>query len=349
MGAGTRGSNVNVKPPKLVTSDLKMIGSFQEISRRYNAEDPLEEAWAQLGRLATNEYLAGVKPRRAVENLEKHLAYAKVRVSQSLEFRSAGHAGTLLTAPLTLYYSFLNILRAYLALYPGEMTGGHGLHFKQADNILDCYATLSPGTFTAYLDQKLLKWDNKPTITLRTALGCIVELWQDLASAGTPMQGHVQLVHVDAGAWGETTLRFPSYPGDLAANWASDFPQFASICKPDGAGTGLIVDPEATGTTYESVSHFVRHFLLPHLTISEARLWWLYRKSELGVHWDRLAYYHVAMFILGSAVRYEPELVLAANAPDSGVGWLLRRFVSKAERYFPQLLLCEIHRGQVYM
>jgi hypothetical protein len=60
-------------------------------------------------------------------------------------------------------------------------------------------------------------------------------------------------------------------------------------------------------------------------------------------------YYHVAAFILSSAVRYQPELVLDVNKPDSGVGWLLNRFLKAAERFYPQLHLENVWRRQVYL
>jgi hypothetical protein len=52
------------------------------------------------------------------------------------------------------------------------------------------------------------------------------------------------------------------------------------------------------------------------------------------------------MFILGSIVRYQPELILPVSGSDSETGWLLRRFLSQAERFYPQLKLIEQNGGQ---
>jgi hypothetical protein len=53
----------------------------------------------------------------------------------------------------------------------------------------------------------------------------------------------------------------------------------------------------------------------------------------------RAAYYYIALFILASTVRYEPEMLVALVNPDSPLGWMVERFLNSAERFFPHLVL----------
>jgi hypothetical protein len=78
-----------------------------------------------------------------VSNWQKHLSYLQVRLTQALEFRRAAHSLTLLTAPLTLYYSFLNLMRAYMTLRHEVQAGKHhGLSFHAAASLFESEASL---------------------------------------------------------------------------------------------------------------------------------------------------------------------------------------------------------------
>ena len=51
-------------------------------------------------------------------------------------------------------------------------------------------------------------------------------------------------------------------------------------------------------------------------------------------HLPRAAYDFVAMSILGSVVRYEPELLEPLTKPQDELGWMINRFLALAERFF---------------
>ena len=92
-------------------------------------EVPLDEIWQRIGRFASVEYLRRtLQPRTAGINWDHHTQYTALRLQQAIEFRGASRAATILTRPLTLYYSFLHITRAFLALGPEIISRpGHGL------------------------------------------------------------------------------------------------------------------------------------------------------------------------------------------------------------------------------
>jgi hypothetical protein len=71
---------------------------------------------------------------------------------QAIELRAATREATLLTAPLSLYYSVLNLTRASLAIREdGLDSKRHGLFFDQDPDILQCRAKVTDGTFASIL------------------------------------------------------------------------------------------------------------------------------------------------------------------------------------------------------
>lgn len=172
------------------------IGSFQNESNQYSSEHPIDEVWSRIGRFGTTSFLNTFRPDKQDIPWDEYLKYAQVRIRQSIEFRIAAQSATLLTSPLPLYYSFLNLTRAFLALGPELMPRSmHGLKFIKADNLLDSKAQLSKGTFTDYLDALSVEWQEGHEITLGDALGHIVELAHDYRSFSSN-QSYVQSVAV---------------------------------------------------------------------------------------------------------------------------------------------------------
>lgn len=327
--------------------DLNWIGSFQNENNLYSSEHPIEEVWSQIGRFGTSSFLESCKPDKQDIPWDEYLKYARVRIRQSIEFREASQSSTLLTSPLPLYYSFLNLTRAFLALGPELMPrSGHGLKFIKADDLLDSKAQLSKGTFTDYLDASSIGWQEGCDITLGGALGHIVELAHDYRSF-SPNRGYVQPVWVRAQMKGSVRLQFLDYPKNFAQDWQNDFSELVDVCVYEKDSTLLVTDPQV-GQEYSNVSQFLAVKLMPGLTLQNHSTWYMFRKDNLPIKLNRAGYYYVAMFILGSVVRYEPELMLSVSSDESETGWLLRRFLKHAERFFPQLKLTEFYKREIY-
>src|SRR5437660_1467825 len=104
------------------------IGSFQS-GFRYESENPVEEVWSRVARLgATTALRAGLCDSVDASRTDQIARYAALRIRQAVEFRQATRGSTVLTAPLTLYYSFLNLVRALLSLSTAEEPSRtHGL------------------------------------------------------------------------------------------------------------------------------------------------------------------------------------------------------------------------------
>jgi hypothetical protein len=327
--------------------EMNWLGSFQNTRLHYSSENPLEDVWAQLGRVATREHLTALKPNNPSVPWDEFCKYIQVRFMQAQEFRNAARAGTVLTSPLTLYYSFLNLMRGTMAMVPEVMPiNSHGLKFIAGADILSSAAELCRGTFTQHLELVGVTWKKQDRITLGDALGCIVEMVGDLAGFD-PKLCHVQFVSVIARMRGALSLGFQFYRRDFAANWAKDFPTLATSCEPAAdCVLTLNVKPDAYSNQPEGIAEFLHKNLWNALTITQRPKWWTLRRSEPHLQLDRISYYHVAMFILGSAVRYQPELVSEIASSNSGVGWLIKRFLQRAERFYPQLQLTYTWGGQ---
>src|SRR5262245_946040 len=113
--------------------DSHYLGSFQRGIRLY-AETPLEEVWSRLSLYGSEEFLReNVTDVRDIEALSDYVA---VRMRQAIELRTATRQATLLTAPLTLYYSVLNLTRASMAIRQEIYSKGHGLTYKVNSDIL---------------------------------------------------------------------------------------------------------------------------------------------------------------------------------------------------------------------
>ena len=326
--------------------DFPHIGSFQA-QNKFFCENPLEEAWSQIARFGTTDFLSNYAPQNKEINWKKYLQYVEVRIRQAVEFREASRHATLLTAPLPLYYSFLNLTRAFLALGPEIMPRpGHGLKFIRAEKLLDSKAQIIRGTFADYLDACKLPWKETDEITLGQALGFIIELCHEYTKIDE-VPSFIQPVVISAMMGGEVRLSFPNYLGNFAENWQNNFPDLSEICALEDNNT-LFVTNKELGKDINNVSQLARdHFLQP-LIIQSHATWYKFLHNKNGLNLNRIAYYYIAMFILGSVVRYEPELMLNASAPESQLGWFLKRFLTLAERFFPQLKLMEVHQSELY-
>lgn len=328
--------------------DLNWIGSFQNENVQYHSENPIEEVWLRIGRFGTSSFLENhFKPEKQDIPWDDYLKFVRVRIRQSVEFRAASQSATLLTSPLPLYYSFLNLTRAFLALGPELIPrSGHGLKFIKAGDLLDSKAQLIKGTFTDYLNSLSIEWKEGSEITLGDALGHIVELDRDFSSF-SPNQSYVQPIWVKAKMKGAVHLQFLKYPKNFLQEWQNDFAVLAHACVYEEDATLRVIDPQV-GQEYANVSKFLAEKLMPGLVLQNHSTWYMYRNDNLPIKLNRIGYYYVAMFILGSVVRYEPELMLSVSSDESEIGWLLRRFFKLAERFFPQLKLSEFHKTEIY-
>lgn len=326
---------------------IPYFGSFQKNRFLFRTEEPLNEVWSQISRFGTSFLKKYFNSSKSDFIPKDFFEYTEIRMRQAVEFRNAAHNATPLTSPLLLYYSFLNLTRAFLSLDPEEnKSKRHGLNFRKGKDILSSYATLSDGTFTDYLTSQKISWNKGDAISLSHALGSIIEFEYDY-KLFNKNNSHIQKVFVDAVVNEQVKLIFPNYPHNFENDWCIDFPELASYCEIDNENT-LLIKESAHINDYEAIENFLENHLLPPLNIQNEATWFAIRKKELPLALTRSAYYYISIFILGSIVRYEPEIIYSISQEDSEAFWILERFLKIAERYFPQLKIMELYKSQIY-
>jgi len=322
--------------------DLQYIGPLKR-GLYQRSENPLEEVWSWIARFGITEWLQ--RSAKMEKPWEDWGPYVVARVRQAVEFRTAARDISILTRPLPLYYSLLNLLRGFFAIAEArKLKTGHGLRFVEEDqaNFFDMRAKFIDGTFTDYLDAKNIPHEKGTVITLGQAFSRIIEIGDKIS----PSVGPYEVFQVSAEAWlsGKVRLHFHCPPGEAAhfpTNWQKWFPKLKDLCSLDPPGTVLIVDrPAAETIGREEIVDFFHQTLEVNLSSSiDDSSWFAIRQTDPKLDLPRAACYFIGAFILSSAVRYRPESLLAISNPDSEAGWIVARFLNAAERYFPHLLL----------
>ena len=316
---------------------LNYIGSFQT-GRRIVTENPLEELWNRVARLGitafTKTYVSSIGT-----PWDQWVPYAIPRFRQAAEFRRAASGGSLLTRPLSLYYSALNLMRAMYAMkVESAPAPRHGLVFKEAPSLLDCTATPACGTFADYLAANQVT-NVTAAFTLRDCLACIPEVGDEFIALDVGYPTCLGL-EVHALMNGEMKLEFHCQwdPTGFRDNWTTWFPSLATDCTLEPEGTLLRVNKGDNTKSYEAIAAFLASRLWPNLLWSEFRAIWYAPVTGTLPSLPRAAYYFLALFILGNVVRYTPEQLSDLTNPDSHLGWTMQRFVNAAERFYPQLM-----------
>jgi YaaC-like Protein len=210
--------------------DSKYIGSFQK-GLRLTAENPLEEVWSRLGLYGSEDYLreglTGVRDKQASAD------YIAVRMRQAIELRAATRQATLLTAPLTLYYSVLNLTLASMAIRDDILDSKrHGLIFRKAPQILASRAEVNDGTFSRYISVAGSTVKTGVQISLNDCLSRVIETSADYCMV-TRDRAHACPVTVDI-SLGETFLKFRSdWAGGeqhFRSHWETEYPSLVAFC-----------------------------------------------------------------------------------------------------------------------
>ena len=224
----------------------------------------------------------------------------------------------------------------------------HGLTFKKGKDLLSSGAKITSGTFTDYLSSFNTPWKKGTVVTLRDSFSRIIEIHHDFRTI-KGNSSYVFPVSVKAYTNGPIYIDLLIPYDDFPGKWEDDFPKLKQLCELDDNGKRLIIKDKAICESYESIAKCINSILFPYLIYNDSSsLWFLIREVDQSLIFPRASYYYLAIFILGSIVRYEPDLMLESSQMDSEIGWLLNRFIQAAERFFPQLKLWEQFNTTVY-
>jgi len=330
--------------------DLAYVGSFKR-GIYLRSENPPEEVWTWIARIGITDWLKrSAKTKGAWDDWGP---YTVARVRQAVEFRTAARDVSILTRPLPLYYSLLNLLRGFIAMNEArEAKKRHGLSFVGEDELkfFDMGAEFTNGTFTDYLDVLNNSYGQKTVITLGEAFSRIVEIGDKISPSVGPNE--VFQVSLEAYHSGKVRLHFKCPPGEealFATSWQQWFPKLKDLCSLEPANTILAVDTSKVDTsTHEAITDFCYRALEVNLNSCDELSWFAIRQTTAAFDLPRPALYFIGAFILSAAVRYKPERLLDISDPDSETGWIVARFLTAAERYFPHLLLNWVFEHPLY-
>lgn len=171
------------------------------------SENHREALWSKVALVGTYESLQRANPDKRGDAWDRRCRYATVRMAQALEFRSAAQSATLLTKPLLMYYSFLNLLRGVMAVDDDlALTKGHGLKYHSGPSLFDNAAVVNTGTFAEYLRACSVVAPSNFRLSLAACLAHIPELAGEVVSVG--LKSQVAPVAVDALRSGHVSLCF---------------------------------------------------------------------------------------------------------------------------------------------
>jgi len=325
-------------------------------------ENPLDEVWGILRRHATRELLDTYIYTGGGLSKDEVIKYCRARFRQTCEFRETGRASTLVTKPLALYYSILNLTRAVIVLRKeNPIEGGHGLgSFEANTDLLACSVKTSKiGTFPALWQIFSDAGEMPSVITLKDCLSQIPEvMW----SFNSPARGASLCTPVDLELFsaGKAILTFthgPTPAEQFEKEWKAWFPKIAAMggefeVTPEGKIRVVLPDILVTRNDakadQERVMAFSSEYLISDLTSLNAIRFYLSRNTPGIPALRRELAYLGAMHILSSVVRYEPEALLQTVESGSETAWFLDKVLQAVERYYPQLMLSLAESRNIY-
>jgi hypothetical protein len=206
------------------------------------------------------------------------------------------------------------------------------------------------GTFPDYLNVTGTPPTVGQIVTLHDALSRIIEIQFDYTNSYR-RESLVIPIDVEAYVRGGVRLYAPRSLYDFSLStslWTTELPSLANCCRVETDKNALRVLYDFPRGSFESVAAFCSLRLERSLLWQDNARWFTVRRTDPNLVFPRASYYFIAMFILGSIVRYEPELLIEVSSPGSRSAWFLQKVVQAAERFFPQLMISQIFAHPFY-
>nr|WP_244245612.1 YaaC family protein [Leptospira kemamanensis] len=206
---------------------------------------------------------------------------------------------------------------------------------------------MTNGTFKHYLELHDQNNFLKKTYSLKECIEHIIEFRRDIVTfsdfnlAYTPFSA-------EAFKTGEHSIRVLHKVDNLESRWQEMFPKLSQYYILKSKNKLSYDNP-----IFENINEIIRHINETFLTDLDWQgfegnsVWYLYDESKQKA-FPRIAYYHMAMFILSNIVRYEPESLQKIIIEKDDIYWILNRLLKLTDRYFPQLILFEIFNYPIY-
>ncbi|MBN2567849.1 MAG: hypothetical protein JXB42_00295 [Deltaproteobacteria bacterium] len=308
------------------------------VKTAFRSENPLDSVWEELNLLSDPVYLRKAWPQADGELI----LYTCFSIQQAHEYFLASKYVTYATKPLLLYYCFLNLAKAALAMKNDKVPKGHhGLsNPKYEDQIVDCCMKTNAGVF----DELNKATASEISIDEEVSAGLFSERAIELLSVYERIYGKKPSIitpkigrfpnEVKISVDKSIMAHYPSLEDILVAKLSRDFEKIetgnsALIFKNKSQlpasqdEAKALADEIVNRYVLYSVLHDKRHFI----DISDRRI-------------SQESCYFALMFLLGSAVRYAPSTLhdWLYDLKKSNRSYL-ERVCNTAARVFPNLML----------
>ncbi len=331
----------------MIRAKIPFDGSFQK-GNLYRTGNGFHASWKHLQRIGTKENLSRVASANHVDI--SVVDKASLRIRQAIEFREAAVYSSVLTKPLLLYYSALNLVRGILFALSGDIGGSsHGLKYSSGSSLVDCTATVKKsGTFPKILElQKVTEWDSYSCkdFSLIDFLLLIPELQQEMHLL-TDKNSLISIVKVEAFINDDSILTFFNTKltkEDFEINWKDLFPWFSEECDYHGEYSLKV---KQRFRNHEEVIAFCHKKLIRDLYWRDNAFWFDHINRKYSLLLPRLPAYLGGLYILSNISRYEPEYLKSALQPTD-LAYAINAFLDNAERCIP-LLIIEMLEGPTY-
>lgn len=318
-------------------SEVPYVGSFQR-GRYLRSTNPLKAVWREVEKQGTVDRLSFIAKQKG--HHEDIARPASLKIRQAVELWKVSTETTVLTRPLLLYYSMLNLTRGFMLPRLGTFgESSHGLSFISGSRLLDCKAKVTKtGTFRRFAESLGVQGDllDGRSYSLRDLLAVIPEMHADfpLLKSGVPS---VVIVAVKAVFHGPLKLTFhmPDIPEEVfASEWEIMFPWWKDLCELDSPKTLKLKE---SPKNEQEICEVCGKYLIHDLRFQQDALWFDHRVGNDVALLPRQLAYMAAMHILSNVTRYEPEYLEAPTSGLNDLGFVLETFLDNAERFFPQL------------
>ena len=308
---------------------------------RIRTENPIEEIWACWLKLTDFHYL---QPKWDGAD-EERMTSVSTYIKQAHEYYRASKVSSLLTRPVLVYYSFLNLAKAFVFLKtdtsPSEY---HGLcNFRVSDCLLDISAETNNGVFITMAKTLGQSLDIKISFALKDLVANMIEM----AHAYTDYyrrKGCLVTPNVEVYADGNINVVFPA---NMFPDGKDHFRQLLF------ERTKLAEDFEEIPIEDESITLKLKA-VIPPKTIDKEGTALMRKHFQFSAFQDDNYYlnicppdkqllpvlsYFASMFLLSSIVRYHPTHVYRfLNDKNTSVAWFFNILCERSERVFPNLL-----------
>jgi len=319
---------------------MSYIGPLGEYNYRVS-ENPIEEIWHLLDLSASEDMI--------LEHIDKSMkkevvSFIAESVAQAEEFDLSSTSSTEHTKSLLLYYCFLHLTKAVLALLNKRITSSyHGLSICDivpGTDLLDVSAKLKKGVFW----DLLLLGGVTPTQNLRITLDellrrCAYIGWEYKTAYGKDSMILNPSLNASI-SLSELEIKIRAPYGDLLKEWNTrlqGFDKYFELSESTQDHLIFRLNDNAPRGSLPKIRKILDDTMI--FNVFAEPEFFLLPKDRDVYHWSQEAYLYAVSFILGSVVRYYPAYWHQEIIAKRKNRWLIRRLNWVMRRVYLNIMI----------